>query len=139
MRRLCRLYGPSLLLKTRREGWHLPRILIVDDDAQFRRTMRIALTALGHEISEAAGGAEALDLISARAPDLVLLDWFMPGMGGLETCRAIHTRSQVPVVVVSSDRLLTKAKVGVAGATDFLAKPFSITDLLAHIDAALKA
>ncbi len=115
----------------------LPRILIVDDDAHFRRTLRVALKALGHEIAEAANGVEALDLIQARALDLVLLDWRMPGLGGLDTCRAIHARSHVPVVVVSSDKSLVESELESAGASGFLTKPFSIVDLLARIDVAL--
>lgn len=115
------------------------RILVVDDDAQFRRTMRIVLSALGHEIAEAPAGSDALDSVAVRAPDLILLDWCMPGMGGFETCKAIRRRCRAPVVVVSSDKRLTQAEVGVAGARDFLPKPFSVTELLSRINAALKA
>jgi DNA-binding response OmpR family regulator len=93
--------------------------------------------ARGHEIAEAADGAEALDLMDARAPDLVLLDWRMPGLSGHATCRAIHARSHVPVVVVSSDKSLIADEVESAGAAAFLTKPFSIVDLMARIDAAL--
>jgi DNA-binding response OmpR family regulator len=116
----------------------LPMILIVDDDPHFRRTLRLALLAQGHEVAVTSSRAEALDSILRQAPDLVLLDWRMPGMDGLETCRAIHTRSKVPVVVVSSDRSLTQDEIGDAGASSFVVKPFSIGELAAHIDAALR-
>jgi DNA-binding response OmpR family regulator len=121
------------------KGSELPRILIVDDDARLRRALQLALSSQGHEISGAAGGEEALDFIGRQAPDLVLLDWRMPGMSGQETCRAIRSSSRVPVIVISSDRSLTEQELETAGANAFLPKPFSISDLLAHIHAALSS
>ena len=119
------------------EGRESPRILIVDDDERFRRALLLALSVQGHRTTGAAGGAEALEVLGRQTPDLILLDWRMPGMSGRETCHAIRARSGVPVIVISSDRSLTGAEVATAGGTDFLPKPFSIADLLAHIRAAL--
>lgn len=119
------------------EGAELPRILIVDDDVRFRKALRLALSAQGHVTDGAGGGAEALDAIAKQVPDVILLDWRMPGMSGRETCREIRARSGVPVIVISSDRSLTEAEVEKAGGSDFLPKPFSIGDLLTHIRAAL--
>jgi two-component system response regulator RegX3 len=121
------------------EDLGLRRILIVDDDAQFRRTLLLALAVQGMETTGAGGGAEALDILARVTPDVVLLDWRMPGMSGQETCRAIRARSTVPVIVVSSDRSVTGAEVETAGGSDFLAKPFSITELLRRIEIALSA
>ena len=113
------------------------RILIVDDDSRFRRALRLALSAQGHNVDGAAGGVEALDALGEHPPDLVLLDWRMHGMSGRETCRAIRARSGVPVIVISSDRSLSEKEVATAGGNDFLPKPFSVSDLMTHIHSVL--
>ena len=115
----------------------MPRILIVDDDVRFRKALRLALSAHGHVTEGAGGGAEALDVLAKQTPDVILLDWRMPGMSGRDVCREIRARSGVPVIVISSDRSLTEAEVERAGGNDFLPKPFSMGDLLTHIRAAL--
>ena len=63
------------------------RILVVDDDPQIRRVMRVTLTAQGYEVDDARSGDEALEKLRERQSDLVLLDMNMPGLSGLETCR----------------------------------------------------
>jgi DNA-binding response OmpR family regulator len=113
------------------------KILIVDDDAQFRRVLRTVLNICGYEVHASADGTEALDAMSAEVPDLVLLDWHMPGLDGLQVCRALRTHSKVPVIMVSSLPSLSKQEVIAAGANDFLPKPFSTQDLLDRIDALL--
>ena len=60
-----------------------PRILIVDDDSRFRRTLHLALDSHGYEVIDAADGEEALRFVAAGAPDLIVLDWQMPGMDGI--------------------------------------------------------
>ncbi len=113
----------------------MARILIVDDDPQSRRIMRIALTVNGHEITEASNGAEALNRIPKSEFDLVLLDWLMPVMGGEETCRAIRAVSEVPVIVVSARDRAKDALA--AGAFASLTKPVDIRVLLGCIEVAL--
>ena len=71
------------------------RILVVDDDPQIRRVMRVTLTAQGYEVDDARSGEEALEKLRERQCDLVLLDMNMPGMGGLETCRLIRADSEI--------------------------------------------
>jgi two-component system, OmpR family, KDP operon response regulator KdpE len=117
----------------------VPSILIVDDDAQFRRTLHIALNSHGYEVINAADGKEALDLAASRVPDLIVLDWQLPGMSGIETCRALRARSGVPIVMVSGNRSNSKEVALAAGANGYLAKPFSINDLLTRIETALKS
>lgn len=117
----------------------MPRILIVDDDPRFCRAVQIALGSRDFEVLDAADGQTALDSIAADVPDLVVLDWNMPGMNGIQTCRALRERSQVPVIMVSADRSNSREAALQAGANDYLRKPFSCKDLLTHILSALNA
>ena len=116
----------------------MPRILIVDDDPQFRRTLHLALDACGYEAGDAADGEEALDAVAAGVPDLIVLDWHLPGMDGIQTCRALRAHSDVPVIMVSGNRSNSKEAALKAGANDYLAKPFAMNELLTRIESALK-
>src|SRR5689334_129728 len=82
----------------------LPRILVVDDDPQFRRMLHPALDSHGYQVDDAADGEAALDAVLAHPPDLILLGWRLPGMDGIETCRALRARSSAPVVMASANR-----------------------------------
>lgn len=115
------------------------KILVVDDDPQIRRVMKATLVGHGYEVNEARTGEEALEIFSAEMPNLVLLDMNMPGIGGLETCRAIRAGSDIPVIILSV-RNTEKDKVAAldAGADDYVTKPFGIQELLARIRAAMR-
>lgn len=115
------------------------KILVVDDAPQVRRVMRATLTAQGYTIYEARGGEEALEVFRKTLPDLILLDVNMPGMDGLETCREIRRRSEVPIIMLTV-RNAEKDKVLAldAGADDYVVKPFGMEELLARIRAALR-
>jgi two-component system KDP operon response regulator KdpE len=115
------------------------KILIVDDDAQIRRTLRATLVPHGYEVDDVSGGEEALNVLRERKPDLVLLDLNMPGMSGLETCRAIREQSDVAIIVLTvRDAEKDKVMVLDAGADDYVTKPFGTAELLARIRAALR-
>jgi len=114
-------------------------ILVVDDDPQIRRVMRVTLTQQGYEIDDATSGESALDKIRARRYDLVLLDMNMPGMGGLETCETIRRSSEIPVIMLTvRDSETDKIHALDAGADDYVTKPFGMPELLARIRAALR-
>jgi len=112
------------------------RILNVDDEPQARRAVKIALVARGFEVFEASSGEEALEKIGLETPDVVLLDVNMPGMNGIEACRAIRALSEVPVIVLSVRKIgKEKAEAFEAGADQYITKPFDVDELIARIRA----
>ena len=124
-----------------RDAMRGARILIVDDDPDIRALANLALTQDGHDVVEASSGQEAIALIDARAPDLVLLDLLMPKQGGLEVLKILRSRAAtaaLPVVVLTGmdDEITTRAGFEF-GATDYLTKPFSIPQLAARVRACL--
>ena len=115
------------------------RILIVDDDPQLRRVMRMTLTNQGYEVADAATGDEALEQLRAARFDLVLLDVNMPGIGGLETCRQIRSGSDSAIVMLTvRDAERDKVEALDAGADDYVTKPFRVPELLARIRAVMR-
>ncbi len=115
------------------------KILVVDDDPQIRRVMKATLVGHGYEVIEARSGEEALETFPGEMPKLVLLDMNLPGIDGLEACRAIRAGSDIPVIILSV-RNTEKDKVAAldAGADDYVTKPFGIEELLARIRAAMR-
>ena len=117
---------------------NVARILVVDDDEGFGRTVHITLRLAGHEVSQASDGQEALEAAKARPPDLILLDWEMPRMNGIQMCLALRTGSSVPVIMFSGNRSNREQTALEAGANAFISKPFSVEDLLMKVDLALE-
>jgi CheY-like chemotaxis protein len=116
-------------------------ILVVDDDPDLRTLVNKALSQDGHIVSEASSGQEALALIDAQAPDLLVLDLLMPEQGGLEVLKVLRSRpatAALPVLVLTAldDEVNTRAGFDL-GATDYLTKPFSIPQLAARVRACL--
>jgi len=117
-------------------------ILVVDDDPAIREMIRLALTNRGYEVQEAGNALDARQTIASRAPDLILLDWMMPGQSGFEFARALRRdpeHRQIPVIMLTArDQEEDKVAALEAGADDYVAKPFSISELLARIKAVLR-
>jgi two-component system OmpR family response regulator len=115
-----------------------PRILIVDDDPQFRKALHLALDSCGYQVTDAGDGEGALANVASRTPDVVVLDWQLPGIDGIQTCREIRARTDVPVIIVSANRPMSHTVVWEAGAVGYLTKPFSMSELVTRIESALK-
>jgi two-component system KDP operon response regulator KdpE len=117
----------------------MSRILVVDDDRQLLRALRINLTARGYEVQLAPDGVTALAAASRQPPDLVIVDLGLPDMDGVEVVEGIRGWSAVPVIVLSA-RHLEQSKVRAldAGADDYVTKPFGMDELLARIRASLR-
>ena len=115
------------------------RILVVDDEPQLRRVLRSTLSALGFIVADAETGEAALERVRDEKFDLILLDINMPGLSGLETCRAIRARSDVSILMLTvRDRTEDKIQALDAGADGYVTKPFDVNELLARIRAALR-
>jgi Response regulators consisting of a CheY-like receiver domain and a winged-helix DNA-binding domain len=111
--------------------------LIIDDEKQIRRLLRIALESAGHHVSEAQTGRAGLEEIVHRRPDVVVLDLGLPDMGGVQVLRRLREWSDVPVLVVSvRDDAEEKVAALDAGADDYVTKPFDTAELLARVRAA---
>lgn len=112
-------------------------VLVVDDTAVNRRILRAILERAGAVVSEAPGGEEALRLVRAAPPDLLLLDIMMPGMDGLQVCAALKgdpATSDVPIIVVSSlSETADRIRGLSAGAEDYVTKPFDAGEVLARV------
>jgi two-component system KDP operon response regulator KdpE len=113
------------------------RVLVVDDEPQARRVLRIALVAQGFTVADAASGEEALQRLREEPVDAILLDLKMPGMGGIEACREIRASSEVPIIVVSGSKSSQDRTAAFDAGTDqYIAKPCEIGELVARIRAA---
>jgi len=115
------------------------RILVVDDEPQITRVLRTSLSSHGYDIRVANNGETALEIMKDWSPDLVITDLAMPNMDGLELCRRLRTKAQIPILVLSvRGEERTKVKALDAGADDYITKPFGIEELLARVRANLR-
>lgn len=115
------------------------RILIVEDDEGIRDTLKYHLVAAGFGVLEAGDGVAGLRLVRTAKPDLVLLDLMLPGMSGVEVCKALRKTGAVPIIVISARDSEVDKVVGLeVGADDYITKPFSIREVLARVNAVLR-
>lgn len=115
------------------------RVLVIDDEPQIQRFLKVALAAAGYEVISAETGAAALRLVASAAPDIALLDLGLPDQDGKDVLRAIRQFSKIPVVVLSArDREAEKIEALDLGADDYVEKPFGIGELTARLRAALR-
>ena len=117
-------------------------ILIVDDEPAIREMIGVALIGAGYEILEAGNALEARRILASRQPDLILLDWMLPGQSGFEFIRQLqNNKSQPPppvIMLTARDQEVDKVSALEAGADDYVSKPFSVSELLARIKAVLR-
>jgi two-component system, OmpR family, KDP operon response regulator KdpE len=115
------------------------RILVIDDEAQITRVLRAALSAQGYDVRTANDPDEGLQVFRDWPPDLVITDLMMPGISGVEVCRAIRSKGDTPVLVLSvREHERSKVEALDAGADDYVTKPFGIQELLARVRAHLR-
>jgi two-component system, OmpR family, KDP operon response regulator KdpE len=116
-----------------------PRVLVVDDEPQIVRGLRVVLRNAGFQVDSAGTKQEALDALSHRPPDAVLLDLVLPDGSGVDVCKQVREWSHVPIVVVSAvgdER--EKVRALDAGADDYVTKPFGSQELAARLRAVLR-
>lgn len=115
------------------------QILIIDDELQIRRLLRITLNGQGYQTHEAADGESGILKAAQIRPDVILLDMGLPDMEGMDVLRRIREWTQTPVIILSvRDDDRTKVAALDAGADDYLTKPFSTDELLARIRVAMR-
>ncbi len=113
--------------------------LVIDDEPQIRRLLRVTLEASGYRVIDAATGADGIAQAAQRRPEVVLLDLGLPDLDGVEVLKRLREWSRVPVIILSvRDREDDKVAALDAGADDYITKPFSSGELLARLRAALR-
>ena len=115
------------------------RVLVVDDERQILRALRVILSDAGFEVVTAQTAQEALDAAALRAPDAAIVDLILPDGNGIDVCRSIREWSQMPILVLSAVGEETeKIRALDAGADDYVTKPFAPGELIARLNAALR-
>jgi two-component system phosphate regulon response regulator PhoB len=118
------------------------RILIVEDEEPLTMLLRYNLEAEGYDVDSVARGDEADTRLKESLPDLVVLDWMLPGLSGIELCRRIRSRAetrQLPIIMLTARGEESEKVRGLAtGADDYMVKPFSVPELLARVRALLR-
>lgn len=115
------------------------RVLVVDDEMQILRGLKLILREAGHEPVVAATANEALDVVSVRVPDAAIIDLVLPDGDGIQICRSIREWSQMPLIVLSAiGEEESKVAALEAGADDYVTKPFSPRELIARLEAVLR-
>jgi two-component system phosphate regulon response regulator PhoB len=118
------------------------KVLIVEDEESLVEILRYNLQSEGYTVVHAASGTDAIMLVREERPDLIILDWMLPGLAGIEICRQIRARAEtkaLPIIILTargeeSDRIRGLQ----TGADDYVVKPFSVSELMARVKALLR-
>lgn len=114
-----------------------PRVLVVEDEPAQREVLAYNLEAEGFAVSRAENGEEALLLVDEQAPDVIVLDWMMPNLSGIEVCRRLKIRSEtrgIPIIMLSArSEEVDRVRGLETGADDYVIKPYSVIELMARV------
>ncbi|MCB2129273.1 MAG: phosphate regulon transcriptional regulator PhoB [Rhodobacteraceae bacterium] len=115
----------------------LPKVLVVEDEAAQREVLTYNLEAEGYAVTQADNGEEALLLVEEETPDLIVLDWMLPNVSGIEVCRRLKSRNDtrsVPIIMLSARSEEVDMVRGLeTGADDYMVKPYSVAELMARV------
>ncbi|EEE38180.1 phosphate regulon transcriptional regulatory protein PhoB [Rhodobacteraceae bacterium KLH11] len=119
-----------------------PTVLVVEDELAQREVLAYNLDAEGFRVSRAASGDEALLLVEEDRPDIIVLDWMMPNLSGIEVCRRLKTRPDtrsIPIIMLSArSEEVDKVRGLETGADDYVVKPYSVVELMARVRTQLR-
>jgi two-component system phosphate regulon response regulator PhoB len=119
-----------------------PTVLVVEDEPAQREVLAYNLEAVGFRVARAENGEEALLLVEEGAPDIIVLDWMLPNVSGIEVCRRLKTRTDtqgVPIIMLSArSEEVDRVRGLETGADDYVVKPYSLVELMARIRAQLR-
>ncbi|MBC2721721.1 response regulator transcription factor [Desulfosporosinus sp.] len=115
------------------------KLMLVDDEPEILTLVRDYLTREGYTVVTAMNGLEGMELIEREKPDLVLLDWMLPGISGLEMCKRLRETSTIPIIMLTAKSEEIDRVLGLEfGADDYIVKPFSLRELVARIKTVLR-
>lgn len=119
-----------------------PRVLVVEDEPAQREVLAYNLEAEGFAVNKAENGEEALMLVDETAPDVIVLDWMMPNLSGIEVCRRLKIRSEtrsIPIIMLSArSEEVDRVRGLETGADDYVIKPYSVIELMARVRSQLR-
>ena len=117
----------------------MPLIMVVDDDQDLAEMLGIVLNSEGYEVNLVSRGDEVITAFETQAPDLILLDIMLPGLDGVAVCKAVRSKSMVPIVMLTAKGETSDVVAGLeAGADDYMVKPFNPQELLARLKVRLR-
>lgn len=120
----------------------LPHVLVVEDEAAQREVLGYNLEAEGYRVTRAENGEEGLLCVAEDAPDVIVLDWMMPNLSGIEVCRRLkvsHETRTIPIIMLSARaEEVDKVRGLETGADDYVVKPYSVSELMARVRAQLR-
>ena len=119
-----------------------PRVLVVEDEPAQREVLAYNLEAEGFKVAKAETGDEALLLVEEETPDIIVLDWMLPGVSGIEVCRRVKSRSEtrgIPIIMLSArSEEVDRVRGLETGADDYVIKPYSVVELMARVRSQLR-